>query len=112
MLLCDTIYVCFCFLSVKASQVREDEAHLPPQLRGDPGCNLPPGCKANYGATHEASPFIQVRLPRGFKHLTKASRAVSYFSDDGPNAALANSRFTRRSLASAKAAAQSWVWEW
>lgn len=66
----------------------------------------------NYGATHEASPFIQVRLPRGFKHLTKASRAVSYFSDDGPNAALANSRFTRRSLASAKAAAQSWVWEW
>lgn len=44
--------------------------------------------------------------------MTKASRAVSYFSDDGPNAALANSRFTRRSLASAKAAAQSWVWEW
>ncbi len=87
---------------------REHGAHAAKQPRGDPGCNLPPMCKANLGFPQGLSPFIQVRLPKGFSFQRKESRAMSYRDDEGQ----AVIRGTTRSFTMAKTACESWCWQW
>lgn len=87
---------------------RDDGLHAPKQSRGDPGLNLPPMCRANLGFPVNLSPFIQVRLPKGFQYNSKESRAMSYRDAEGA----AVVRGTMRTYAMAKASCESWAWQW
>lgn len=87
---------------------RNDGVHAPKVSRGDPGCALPPCCKAVLGYPVGLSPFIQVRLPKGFSFQSKESRAMSYRDAEGA----AVVRGTTRTFAMAKTAVESWAWQW
>ena len=61
----------------------------------------------NFGFPHGTSPFVQVRLPTGFKFESKASRAVCFAPESVPVP-----RGTSRTKAAAEQAASAWSWRW
>lgn len=85
----------------------EVRVRAPRTPRDDPNLSLPPSVKQNFGALL-ASQFIQVRLPVGYVHEGKASRALSYCDPHGTPI----QGGTRRTVAVAKAALESWCWQW
>lgn len=89
-------------------RTRNDGPHVPKQHRGEPVCNLPPCCKATLGYPNGLSPFIQVRLPKGYLFKGKESRAMSYRDADG----LVVPRGTTRTYAMAVQSVESWAWSW
>lgn len=61
-----------------------------------------------FGYPKDASPFVQARLPTGWSHKKRCSKALSFQSDNAP----AGSKFTLRPKALAEQAAKAWCWGW
>ena len=87
---------------------RQDGPHVPKQSRGEPECDLPPCCRVNLGYPVGLSPFIQVRLPKGYSYMNKESRAMSFRESEGQVVP----RGTQRTYAMAVKAVESWAWQW
>lgn len=67
----------------------------------------PPGVAVYYGMPSTASPYVQARLPNGWMHEKRASKAVS-FQGDNP----VTTRGTIKTKAMAEQTAMAWCWSW
>lgn len=66
----------------------------------------PPGVGVYYGVPKDASPFIQTRLPQGYKFEKRQSKAVSFFGDN------LLARGTLKTKPQAEQACMAWTWAW
>lgn len=70
----------------------------------------PPGIVVTFGKPHEASEFVQAKLPGTMKFESKHSRSVSFQTGDADS--FKGTRGTTRSRKQAVQVAASWCWTW
>lgn len=110
----EILFIFLHFIHVDFQQDRAERSdlggcHQQHRTRGSEnvGVQFAPGVAWTVGTPTNASPFIQVRLPKGFQCEGRSSRAVSFMPSEGRM-----ERGTTRTRKAAEEMAAAWSWRW